>query len=148
MMGGSRSLRRCNSGNVRVDFDFIPENANRNSAFRVQERAPIAPLGSRMSAEFKHAAARQLSLEDWAEAQLPGTPPLPWMGDQGQQIASFMLLPIPECSTGATVVFMDAQGATVDVRNDGPMYRMAEALNPPLGQLTLLPDVFRIPRKQ
>ena len=39
-----------------------------------------------------------------------------------------------------TLVFMDAEGRTVDARNDGPMYKTAEALSPRLGEVLLLPD--------
>lgn len=86
---------------------------------------------------------RQVSLEEWAAALQPGTPPLPWTGSQGQTIASFMLVPIPECSIGTTVVFMDADGHRVDVRNDGPLYRTAVALKPAVGTVVQIPDVVQ-----
>jgi hypothetical protein len=73
-------------------------------------------------------------------ARRPDTPLLPWIGPDGQRISGFMVVPIPECSIGTTVVFMDANGSAVDVTNKGAMYRAAEALNPIIGELTLLPD--------
>ena len=90
--------------------------------------------------DYNPARFRILSKDEWTSALEAGAPRLPWTGSQGQQIRSFMLVPIPECSAGTTIVFMDAQGMMVDVRHDGTMYRTAEALNPLLGELTLLPD--------
>jgi len=50
-----------------------------------------------------------------------------------------VLLPIPECISRATILFLDADGTAVDVCHDGPMYRTAEALKPKLGEVVLLP---------
>jgi hypothetical protein len=83
---------------------------------------------------------RAISKEEWARALQPGTPALPWTGPQGQEVCSVMLVPVPECSEAATLVMMDIDGNTIDVRNDGPMYRTAEALGPRLGEVLLLPD--------
>jgi hypothetical protein len=58
----------------------------------------------------------------------------------GRRIAGFVLVPIPECPTGTTVAFLDAEGNTIEIRNDGPLFEMAKALRPKLAELTLLPE--------
>jgi|UPI000489D8DC hypothetical protein len=90
--------------------------------------------------EYRPVRIRRVSLDEWATALQPDTPALPWAGACGQRIYSFILVPIPECSTGTTVVFLDALGKTIGIHDDGPMSRMAKALNPVLGELTFLPD--------
>lgn len=86
------------------------------------------------------ARVRRVSMEEWKAAVQPGAPALPWTGAEGRKIRSFMLVPIPECCTRNTVVFLDADGKTIAVRCEGPMYRTAEALRPALGELVFLPD--------
>lgn len=83
---------------------------------------------------------RAVSKEEWEGAVQPGTPALPWTGPQGEQVSGVMLVPVPECSQAATLVFMDTDGKTIDIRNDGPMYLTAKALGPQLGEVLLLPD--------
>jgi hypothetical protein len=90
--------------------------------------------------EVRLPRARQLSHDEWQSAIQPGTPALPWTGRRGRRICSFMLVPIPECNSRTTAVFMDAHGYVVDVLSSGPKYRTAEALNPALGELVLLPN--------
>jgi hypothetical protein len=88
---------------------------------------------------FRPALVRRITQDEWAAALQPGTPSLPWVGPRRQQIHGFVLLPIPECISRATILFLDADGTAVDVCHDGPMYRTAEALKPKLGEVVLLP---------
>jgi hypothetical protein len=83
---------------------------------------------------------RRLSRAEWRAAARPDTPALPWVAEDGRRIAGFMLVPIPECPTGTTVAFLDAEGKTIEVRNEGPLFEMAQALAPKLAELTLLPE--------
>jgi hypothetical protein len=94
-----------------------------------------------MSAELAEIPLfRRLSPTEWAVAARPDTPALPWLSADGRRIVAFRLVPIPECPTGNTVMFLDAEGHTIEVRNDGPHFEAVQALGPRLGELTLLPD--------
>jgi len=84
---------------------------------------------------------RRVTPDDWHAAVPPGTPPLPWRGPQGQEIQSIVLMPIPECANGATVLFLGADGKTVDVRNEGPMFRAVQSLRPAIGEQIFLPEL-------
>ena len=90
--------------------------------------------------ELRSAPVRKVTAEEWNSALQPETPPLPWRGAQGQRIFSFVVMPVPECSTSTTVAFMDAFGRLIDIDSSGPMSRMVFALDPILGETTFLPD--------
>jgi hypothetical protein len=88
----------------------------------------------------KPVLSRKITRHEWRASALADTPALPWMTEDGRRIASFVLVPIPECLTGTTVVFLDAEGKPTDVRSEGPMAEMARRLRPRLAEVTLLPQ--------
>ena len=83
---------------------------------------------------------RRISAAEWKAAARPDTPAVPWLAADGRRIAGFMQVPIPECPTGHTVVFFDADGKTIDVASSGPFSETAQAFAPKLAELILLPE--------
>jgi hypothetical protein len=140
-------------GNWRLDPPFLAQLA-KLVLWMVSDKAPkgrvemdeytgtpdVRPAWFAMSdVEVRLPRARRLSHDEWKAAVQPGAPSLPWTDRRGRTIRSFMLVPIPECSSRTTAVFMDAKGDVIDVLNSGPKYRTAAALKPALGELVLLP---------
>jgi hypothetical protein len=82
--------------------------------------------------------SRQITSEEWEAASVSDTPKLPWT-IAGTRVAGFVLMPIPECPMGNTVVFIDADGEPLCIGNEGPMAEMVRRLQPRLSEVTLLP---------
>ena len=93
-----------------------------------------------MELEYRPPRVRRLTVAEWTAAFLPDAPPLPWVGSTGEQIYSFMLVPVPECSHSTTIVYMDAAGKPIEISDGGAMAAMIRALDPVLGEITFLPD--------
>jgi hypothetical protein len=87
----------------------------------------------------KPALSRKIAHREWSASALADTPALPWLTEDGRRIAGFVLLPIPECPTGTTVVFLGAEGEPI-VRSEGPMAEMARRLRHRLAEVALLPE--------